>query len=78
MSEKTFEFSAYRLPIGTEFVLGKRRWRLQSRMSEHPDHLVFIEVSPGANTPLRVFNPSEVDHLYRLGIEFLVPMRVSR
>lgn len=70
-------FSAYVLPIGTEFVLGKRRWRLESKMSEHPDWQTWIEVSVGANTPPRVFNPSEIEHLFNLGITFNVPLHAN-
>jgi len=70
-----FGFSAYALPVGSEFTLGKRRWRLASKLADHPDLMTFVEVSAGANTPDRVFNPSEVDDLYRLGVTFWVPMR---
>ena len=68
------EFSAYKLPVGTEFSLGKRRWRLVERMSEHPDWLTFREISPGASTPDRVMNPSEVEELHARGVVFMVPV----
>lgn len=72
---ESFKFSAYRLPLGSEFVLGKRRWRLVMRQGRHPDFMTFQETSEGAHTPDRVFNPSEIDSLYDLGVVFLVPMR---
>lgn len=71
----SFRFSAYRLPIGSEFVLGKRRWRFVERQDHHPDFMTFRETSEGAHTPDRVFNPSEIDSLYDLGVTFMVPMR---
>lgn len=70
-----FKFSAYTLPLGSEFTLGKRRWRLIYRDPGHPDHLHFREFSAGASTPDRVMNPSEVDALFELGVEFMVPIR---
>lgn len=70
-----FKFSAYTLPLGSEFVLGKRRWKLMWRDAGHPDHMMFRETSEGASTPDRVMNPPEVDALFRLGVEFMVPMR---
>lgn len=70
-----FKFSAYKLPIGSEFVLGRRRWRLIHRDPGHPDHMCFREFSTGASTPDRVMNPSEVDAMYDLGVEFMVPIR---
>lgn len=72
---RVFEFSAYKLPLGTEFTLGKRRWRLVERMKEHPDFLTFKEVTVAPHTPERIFNPSEIDALFDLGVTFDVPMR---
>ncbi len=71
----TMEFDPYLLPMGTEFSLGKRRWRLIHMDSMHPDFMVFTEVSDGAHTPDRTFNPSEIQALYDLGVVFYVPLR---
>lgn len=70
--------NAYTMPIGTEFTLNigtefkinKRRWRLISRMSEHPYLMTFKEVTIGASTPDRIMNPSEIDALIRVGVQF--------
>ncbi len=72
---RQIEFNAYAIPLGSEFVLGKRRWRLIKRDENHPDFMTFKETSTGAHTPDRIFNPSEVQGLYDLGVEFLVPLR---
>lgn len=71
-----FEFSAYKIPIGTEFVLGKRKWRLIEVQDYHPDFMTFREVSASPHTPDRIFNPSEIDSLYQLGVVFMVPLGV--
>lgn len=71
---KTMEFNAYLLPIGSEFTLGKRRWRLVLMDDFHPDFMTFHEISAGAHTPDRVFNPSEIQALFELGVQFDVPL----
>lgn len=73
-----FQFSAYTLPLGSEYVLGKRRWKLVWRDINAPDHMAFRETSEGAGTPDRIMNPSEVDALFNLGVEFMVPIRKHR
>lgn len=71
--ERKKQFSAYKIPIGTEFVLGKRRWCLVVRMEFNPDFLTFREVSQSPHTPDRIFNPSEIDALHELGVVFRTP-----
>lgn len=75
MTRNRMEFSPYLLPLGTEFTLGKCRWRLIAMDAEHPDFMTFREVSVGAHTPDRVFNPSEVQDLYDRGVVFCAPLR---
>jgi hypothetical protein len=69
---KEIEFSAYTIPLGTEFVLGKRAWKLMAREENHPDFLTFKEVSACAHTPDRIYNPSEIDEMHKLGVRFYI------
>lgn len=71
-------FSPYILPIGSEFTLGKRRWRLVGRMDHHPDHMTFDETTGGEPEPIKgaVFYPSMIQHLYDAGIVFRVPVEM--
>lgn len=59
---------AYQIPIGTEIVIGKRRWRLVHRMKNHPDIMRFTETTEGEHDPMyRGMYPSEVQDLMDKG-----------
>lgn len=56
--------NAYELPIGTEIVLGKRRWKFVHRMNQHPDIMRFTETTTEEPDPgQRGMYPSEVQWL---------------
>lgn len=60
--------SAYDLPINTEIVIGKRRWKLVHRMNSHPDIMRFTETTEGESDPMqRGFYPSEIQALMDAG-----------
>lgn len=57
--------TAYSLPIGTQIVIGKRRWMLVHRMKFHPDVMRFRETTGDEPDPMRArgMYPSEVQWL---------------
>jgi hypothetical protein len=66
--------TAYELPIGTEMVIGNRRWRLQRRMGQHPDIMRFWETTAEEPDPIgRAMYPSEVQALIDAGVEVILP-----
>ena len=70
--------TAYELPIGTEIVIGKRRWILVHRMKFHPDMMRFRETTAKEDSPLhgRVFYPSEIDAMINAGFTIRPPEHV--
>ncbi len=57
--------NAYELPIGSEIVIGKRRWKLVSVHRFQPDLMQFEETTEGESDPLRgrFMYPSEVQEI---------------
>jgi hypothetical protein len=70
--------TAYELPIGTDLVIGKRRWQLVRRMKQHPDMMRFRETTAEEHDPLsRAMYPSEVQALMDAGFK-VIPQEAKR
>lgn len=66
--------NAYEIPIGTQIVIGKRRWKLVHRMKFHPDMMRFTDTTGGECEPLqRGMYPSEVQALIDAGFKVEAP-----
>ncbi len=63
---------AYDMEIGTEIVIGKRRWKLVHRMKNHPDIMRFRETTEGESDPMHLgMYPSEVQDLIDAGFKII-------
>lgn len=70
--------NAYELPIGTQIVIGKRRWKLVRRMQNHPDVMRFFETTADEYEPIgRAMYPSEVQALIDAGFRVTLPQPVG-